>query len=102
MCLSAVVLGQPREAPQRQANITRKLLWSVEITSRGGEIEKRRGKKDAENRPYIVVIDQSLENPLMFKDQATFFEAEPQPLPYVMSRQLSPAKDQRMGKMPRM
>jgi hypothetical protein len=47
MCLSAVVLGQPREASWRQTNITRKLLWSVEITSRGAEIEKRRGKKDA-------------------------------------------------------
>lgn len=42
-----VVLGQPREASWRQTNITRKLLWSVEITSRGAEIEKRRDKKDA-------------------------------------------------------
>lgn len=70
----------------------------MEITSRGAEIEKRRGKKDAENRSYIVVIDQNLEILLMFKDEATFFEAEPQPFTS-LSRQLSLAKDGRMGKV---
>lgn len=97
-CLSAVVLGQPGEAQQRRTKITGKLFWSVEITSRGAEIEKRRGKKDAENRSYIVVIDQNLEILLMFKDEATFFEAEPQPFTS-LSRQLSLAKDGRMGKV---
>ncbi|KAJ6693371.1 hypothetical protein OIU85_004168 [Salix viminalis] len=98
-CLSAVVLGQPGEAQYRQTKITGKLFWSVEITSRGAEIERRRGKKDAENRSYIVVIDQNLEILLMFKDEATFFEAEPQPFTS-LSRQLSLAKDGRMGKLP--